>query len=540
MPGRIPRLSLATFITLAVALTIHRTARAEDYFLTVGGGYSPLGNQISLEKNVLFLQRLLAEEKPGLRHDILFSDGASPQRDLQFAADNVPQANQFLARLFHNEKYLGLEYRNHEVPGIRDGSSRDSLRRWFDEVGAKLKSGDRLFFYATAHGGKSGDKNKPYDTKLYLWNGESIRVEELVEHFDSLPAGVSVVSVMVQCYSGGFAHTIFNDGDASKGISPQARCGFYATRHDRIAAGCTPDIAEEDYHEFSSDFWAALGGKSRTGQPIERPDYDGDGQVSFEEAFAYTVLVSNTIDIPNRTSGAFLRAISKLESKEHADLVQADAPYDELLALANPAERAMLEGLSAQLELANADRYAQAKQKADEVEKQRKTLQGKIGEIDKKAKSIKEEIKKHLLLKWPELGNLLGPSSVALLTNQPEQFVAAVEAEPRFSELNTLLAEQEQLATERLDLERRWAKCQRFERALEEVALAANLSKVADEATQQRYRQLRAAEASTLAAVSPEAVSWQDFTAPRSSRIAGQTVRYNVPPSLEADPQSCE
>ena len=34
---------------------------AEDHLLTIGGGYSPSGNQASLERNVLFFQRLLKE-----------------------------------------------------------------------------------------------------------------------------------------------------------------------------------------------------------------------------------------------------------------------------------------------------------------------------------------------------------------------------------------------------------------------------------------------------------------------------------------------
>ncbi len=66
---------------------------AKDYYLTIGGGFSPASNQVSLEKNVQFFSRLLADRYPGgTAHDIYFSDGDSPHRDLQFfdPAQDVP------------------------------------------------------------------------------------------------------------------------------------------------------------------------------------------------------------------------------------------------------------------------------------------------------------------------------------------------------------------------------------------------------------------------------------------------------------------
>ena len=42
------------------------------------------------------------------------------------------------------------------------------------------------------------------------------------------------------------------------------------TVHDRPAAGCTPDINEANYAEYSSYFIAALSGIDRLGQTIDR------------------------------------------------------------------------------------------------------------------------------------------------------------------------------------------------------------------------------------------------------------------------------
>lgn len=284
-----------------------------DYFLTIGGGYSPSGNQVSLEKNTVLFQRMLCEFYPeGVDHTIFFADGGDAGRDLQFVdpAFEIPQANLYLARLFNQEGEIDYQYRDHEIDGVAGPSAKPQLDKWFKEVGSRLHAGDRLFVYATAHGGKSPDDKQPHDTVLYLWNHQQLRMHDFTALLDEIDDEVPVVLVMVQCYSGGFTHVIFEEGNAEKGVSPADRCGFYATVHDRVAAGCTPDIDEANYHEFSTSFFEALRGKTRYDEPVERPDFDGDGRTSFAEAYAHVVLTSNTIDIPVRTSDAFLRKYS--------------------------------------------------------------------------------------------------------------------------------------------------------------------------------------------------------------------------------------
>ena len=48
-------------IVLIWGLSGCRTAMAKDHFLTIGGGSSASNNQVSLEKNVLYLQRFLKD-----------------------------------------------------------------------------------------------------------------------------------------------------------------------------------------------------------------------------------------------------------------------------------------------------------------------------------------------------------------------------------------------------------------------------------------------------------------------------------------------
>src|SRR5258708_17035386 len=84
-------------------------ALARDHFLTIGGGSSASNNQVSLEKNVLFLQRYLEASGMGnVPHEILFSDGNGGARDLQYEDPNYepPRVNELLAEVFNMD--LGL------------------------------------------------------------------------------------------------------------------------------------------------------------------------------------------------------------------------------------------------------------------------------------------------------------------------------------------------------------------------------------------------------------------------------------------------
>src|SRR5205814_1930176 len=129
--------------------------RAADHFLTIGGGDSPTYNQVSLERNVLFLQHMLEDvETPDVAHEIFFSDGDAGSRDVQYVAgDKLPQVNLVLARLFNQEEGVNLQYRSHKIPNLSGASSREELRKWFDRVGPRLGESDRLFIYFTGHGG---------------------------------------------------------------------------------------------------------------------------------------------------------------------------------------------------------------------------------------------------------------------------------------------------------------------------------------------------------------------------------------------------
>jgi hypothetical protein len=300
---------------------------------------------------------------------------------------------------------------------------------------------------------------------------------------------------MVQCYTGGFAHLIYDKADPANGLAKQNRCGFFATVHDREAAGCMPDVDETTYVEYSTYFWEALAGHTRAGKPIAAPDYDGDGKVSFAEAHAYTVLNADTIDLPLTTSSEFLRAQSKFRDAQHPDLLAKDPPYDSVHDLATPAERAILDGLSTQLNLTGNDRIAAAQRESRPVRRGRR---GRDPTARRKTEQQRDTIADDLKDRWPELANVLNPVSVELLTTRSKEFTDAVEAHPRYKEYR----EQKALAAREPDPQKRRAKFERFVRTAQEVILRENLKRLADEKRLAEYQVLITAESTTFSTFS--------------------------------------
>ncbi len=503
--------SLATYALAALASfgltfgSLNQSASAEDYYLTIAGGYSPSGNQASLEKNVLFFQRMLADQKLDSRNlDIYFADGKSNNNTLQVKdLDRIPQANRLMAEFFSTTRNLGLYYRPHKVPNIQGGTTRENISDWFETNGPKMKSGDRLMLYVSAHGGASKNKSKPHDTTIYLWNNKYIKVSELAAHLDKLPEGVKVVTVMVQCHAGGFARLLFDQADPEKGASKQQRVGFFATVHSRPAAGCTPEVNEKDYKEYSSYFWSALAGETRTGEQIDLPDYDENGFVSFAEAHAYTILTSDTIDLPIKTSGEYLRSVSKFadDRDEESELLGKEADYSKVLELAGPVDRIILETLSEKLNLSGEARIATARKEGKRSTRSSRSSRGSFsrgrrGPTSERAK-LKMRIAADVKRKWPSLGNVLNPESVELVTTKSKEFVKAIETHKDYAKYRKLMDAQG-AASKKLSPTESKVKYERFVRIAENVILSANLESVGSDSEKEAYARLVAGEFSSL------------------------------------------
>src|SRR5262249_41817363 len=155
--------------------------------------------------------------------------------------------------------------------------------------------------------------------------------------------------------SGAFGNLIFEGGDPKGALAEREIAGFFATIKERVAAGCTSAVNEEDYHDFTSYFFAALTGRDRLGRRVTGADYNEDGRVGMDEAYCYTLCHDESIDIPVCTSDVFLRRYVPTKGAE-----QFQTPYSSVLAWATPAQRAALEALSAKLHRTGENRLAKA------------------------------------------------------------------------------------------------------------------------------------------------------------------------------------
>jgi hypothetical protein len=549
-----------------------RLAAAKDHFLAIGGGYDASGNPASLERDLKFASATIAANRASAigatrapAAEIYFADGDDPARDVQYvdaaAAKACPAPVRVLAELFGTPDAVAFRYRDHVLEGVVGPTEYEVMERRFQELSRELVRGDRLFVIAAGHGGEAIDRaaedgeelgeterdateepaareggegkeddsadgddedasSNTYDTSLLLWNQDELLASELCRWLDRLPRDVEVVLVMGQCYSGGFANVIFNGADAKLGLSPAARCGFFSQLYDRPAAGCVADLDDEDVHEYSSYFWAALGGTTRDGTVVTA-DFDKNGAVSLAEAHAYAVIESDTLDVPVRTSEALLRAHSRLggpfelqegpmartaadERETEGDAADASTRRDdanaelreprgslaELAALARPDQRAILEQLPAKVGgmplLTVEDVRVELGTALEKVDDANEALDAAMTATDEALIVAQNEA----YAVWPELHFRESTAAAELLAARGEVIAARVEAMGSYTTLLAAREQEKKLTAEADAAEASTARLERLLRTVENVVLAENLRAVAPTKIVTRYEQL--------------------------------------------------
>lgn len=504
-------------------------ARATDYFLTIGGGYEPAGNQASLEANVLFFQEVLQEKHTGGRTQAtFFADGNDPQADLQVlnkaaAASTNAEANaaesvtNLLVKLnsFRGNQGQSFDYRNHRIPNVSGANSPSSIHASLTHMCSSMTTGDRLIVYVTAHGSEAKGRNK-FNTTISCWDEQSILAREFESWLDEVPETVPVVMIMAQCYCGGFAHTIFDQADRKQGLAKQPRVGFFAQQHDLPAAGCRPDIENDE--EYSSFFWGAVVGRSRTGKKMTSADFDGDGRVSFAEAHAHAVLTSQTIDIPLRSSEALLRTYSAIgggydhRRSDDVDLptaLEGDGQNENVdLAPMSGTVRHISKGTALELQHTVAGLLKQLELSPDDdvtsifmrFEEQRDISSDlrRQSSRNRRGGSGRRELRAEIVEKWPELGERQWRSADVLRATDQQELLAEIQQLPSYARYieNQKSREKTSAAMEQAELKE--VKFQRLVNTLEAIVLAKNLSKLADDEVVEHYQRMIALEQSTL------------------------------------------
>jgi hypothetical protein len=282
-------------------------------FLVIGGGGAPSYNEIALEKNLLYFQRSLCKM------------GYTPkQAKIFFANGNNGDAT--IRYIDEDNKEL---YKPPNIPDLNGSSTYSNLKNSLLED----QSMKPLFFYFTGHG--SHNKKNNNDNSIILWDNQYVSVKQLASILDQMPSQKPFVTMMSQCYSGSFTNLIYKNGDRKQPIAKQRRCGFFATIKTLPSVGCTPEVDEADYQDYSSSFYAGLTGFNRINQPVPSADYNSNGKISYNEAHAYAKIDDKSTDLPISTSEAWLQDRA---SQQHQDVI-VNQPIASLLVNARPEQR---------------------------------------------------------------------------------------------------------------------------------------------------------------------------------------------------------
>ncbi|MDX1925023.1 MAG: hypothetical protein SFV81_00815 [Pirellulaceae bacterium] len=487
---------------------------SRDYFLTIAGGYAPQGNQASLEANVLFFQRLLSTKQLSGTHKVYFADGFDGGHDLQVLRrkDSLPTpAIKALSDIFRLPTDEELVYRNHQVPNISGGIRSADIREGLKLIGTQLSPGDRLFVYVTAHGGAARGRDS-VNTSITCWGNKPLAMTEFSGWLDALPKDITVISVMAQCYCGGFANTIFAAGDEEEGFAENLRCGFFAQQADLPAAGCRPDVENDE--EYSSYFWGAFLGSSRTGKAVGAVDCNGDGRVSLAEAHAYAVLASETTDIPLRSSETILRKFSRIAGYELDPRRTRDEETDEANEAATPESEARLVYLTGTVyEIAARGQPEQTRIIVGLAEKLGVPIASEVGEVMKRYESQRDEFRNSrgsrrprgfsarrkvqaaVIEKWPELEDpKKWPNADVLKPENQAAFLAELEQLEGYADAVKSIEDRAKAREAAIAAELKQVKFRRLIQQLENVVLAQNIAAVAEADVVDHYRKVVAAE----------------------------------------------
>jgi hypothetical protein len=278
------------------------------HVLLINGGGQPSDN---FRSHVLHLEELTELLRragvPAERIGVLASDGRDPEADV--ARRGQDPDGFWLLDGTGLQRWLAepIQYDDTRLPGFETWpATRASVQSWFRRARGKLRAGDTLLLYVTDHG--QDDPRDPRRNHITLWGPrQSLNVRQLAAELTRLPRGVRVVTLMSQCFSGGFAHLL--DVHARRQLPSGAACGYFASTEDRPAFGCYPEASRSDRSGHSFAMFDAL---KATG--------------TLQAAHAETLVRDQTPDVPLRTSDALLsellRRAAQADEQEEQELIE--------------------------------------------------------------------------------------------------------------------------------------------------------------------------------------------------------------------------
>ncbi|MFK5986464.1 MAG: hypothetical protein QM479_13715 [Pseudomonadota bacterium] len=298
------RSSTLLFISLFFISSI---SSAKEYVWLIGGGPLLDNSQAQIELNTKWVQQLISKYKPNAKTKVYFTDGNDPDSDVQVQINNKDSIKNLtaIARVFGAQQANSIRFYNHRVANVYASTEVNFLYADLSADFKKLKSDDSALIIFQGHGGLN--KRDTSQNSLKLWKDTRLYVTQLEEILQQLDNKVPVRFILPQCFSGAFERLIYHQADKSQALDLSTRCGFFAEDAYEESEGCTSSINEQDYRDYSSYFFAALDGKTRTGEKLTRnPDRNSDHKISLTEAHFYSLTQAISTDLPRSTSESFL------------------------------------------------------------------------------------------------------------------------------------------------------------------------------------------------------------------------------------------
>ena len=316
--------------------------------LIVSGGPDTQNNQYAIESNARYVAALTRNAS---WRRVLFADGKPASKTISTVVfDQRTPARAVVTWIWDLDAPDDVtQMKAPTLSPINGSSTPDSISRNLAFFDATNDSKSAQLVYFTGHGspGTTDSGREDFANTVYSSWGDDFSTRQLARALQKSRSAAPLVLVMVQCHGGGFANTLFQDGDPNKPIWNRDFCGFFASIPERMAAGCTSQVNERDYQDFTTHFFAALSGVSRDGRKISGADYNGNRRVSLDEAYAYAQINDDSIDVPLSTSDAFLRHVFPVEANANWE----KTPMSRLIKDATSSQRAVLLELKGKLGL---------------------------------------------------------------------------------------------------------------------------------------------------------------------------------------------
>jgi hypothetical protein len=473
--------------------------------LIIGGGPTKAANQVAIESNVRYIGRLLP---PGTACTTLFADGDENSASVLYAEDPrlLPVGERLLRLLLQDRDAPDTNPTHYKKPNLEtplNGSiRRSSIQRAFTQIAQEplREPPQTLFVYFTGHGStnRKDSENNVFD----LWGDDQLSVRDLAKHIERLPEKMPVAVVMVSCHSGAFANLLHEGGNPEAPLTKRDIVGFFAAIKERVAAGCTSEVNEEEYRDFTSYFFAALTGRDRLGRRVTGADYNKDGRVGMDEAYYYTLANDRSIDVPVCTSDTFLRRYVPIPD---ADVFATR--YSDVRRWATPAQRAALDALATYLNrVSGENRLAIAYDDMRKGTRQRDFRSGETyAEAIRRFKSLRQEGRRSLFRRFPDLENRGTDAYRAALKDAPG-YLERQAAEGGWKELLEADDRLYKVDSEGEASEIAESHLLRFVRLGKSIVLAKRLRQSDDAALKARFEKIVEAEGRTLL---PQVENWK-------------------------------